>query len=110
MLVLFGAQDVLDLVNDNYTPVAENATEAQRNVQHETRKNDQNALFYIHQCVKTKVFEKIIDLTTTKAMWDTLVWCYGGDASVKKVKLQSLRKQYENPNMKNNKKVYDYIS
>ncbi|XP_050908893.1 uncharacterized protein LOC127122631 [Lathyrus oleraceus] len=45
-----------------------------------------------------------------KAAWDTLVWCYGGDASMKKVKLQSLCKQYENLSMKNNEKVLDYIS
>ena len=30
MRVLFGAQDVLNLVNDGYTPIAENATKAQR--------------------------------------------------------------------------------
>ena len=42
MCVLFGAQDVLDLVNDDYIPVAlpENATDVQR--------NDQKTLFYIH--------------------------------------------------------------
>ncbi|XP_058732714.1 uncharacterized protein LOC131604278 [Vicia villosa] len=72
MCVLFDAQDILDLVNDGYTP--------------------------------------IVDSTTTKVAWDTLVWCYDGDASVKKVKLPSLRKQYENLNMKNNDKVPDYIS
>ena len=36
--------------------------------------------------------------------------CYGGDASVKKVKLQSLRKQYENLNMKSSEKGFEYIS
>ncbi|XP_050889517.1 uncharacterized protein LOC127094776 [Lathyrus oleraceus] len=39
-----------------------------------------------------------------KAAWGTLVWCYGGDTLVKKVKLQSLCKQYKNLNMKNNEK------
>src|SRR3954471_3385560 len=47
---------------------------------------------------------------TSKEEWDILVRCYGGDVSVKKVKLQSLRKQYENLNMKNNEKVSEYIS
>lgn len=74
----------------------------------ETRKKDQKSLFYIHQCVDMNVFEKIVNSTTTKGAWDTLVWCYGGDASVKKVKLQSLRKQYENLNMKNTEKVLDH--
>src|ERR1051325_9425384 len=73
-------------------------------------KRDQKALFYIHQCVDAIVFEKIADSMTSKGAWDTLVRCYGGDASVKKLKLQSLRKQYENINMKRNEKVSEYIS
>lgn len=56
------------------------------------------------------VFEKIADVTTTKAMWDTLVSCYDGDALVNKVKLQSMYKKYENLNMKDNEKVPQYTS
>ncbi|KAK2431500.1 hypothetical protein QL285_029719 [Trifolium repens] len=110
MTVLFGAQDVLELVTEGYVPVAADATDAQKLAQKDTKKKDQKALFYIHQCVDENVFEKIADSETAKAAWDTLIRCYGGDASVKKVKLQSLRKQYENLNMKNNEKVSDYIS
>lgn len=110
MRVLFRAQDVIDLVNDDYTALQENTMGAQRNVQHDLRKKDQKAFFYIHQCMDVNMFEKIDGLTTAKAVWDILVWCYDGDASVKKVKLQSLCKKYENSNMKNNEKVPDYIS
>src|SRR3954465_3076079 len=110
MRVLFGAQDVLDLVTGGYIPVAADATEEQREAQRETKKRDQKALFFIHQCVDVNVFEKIADSMTSKEAWDILVRCYGGDVSVKKVKLQSLRKQYENLNMKNNEKVSEYIS
>ncbi|KAK2376280.1 hypothetical protein QL285_077088 [Trifolium repens] len=110
MIVLFGAQDVLELVTEGYVPVAADATDAQKLAQKDTKKKDQRALFYIHQCVDENVFEKIADSETAKAAWDTLVRCYGGDASVKKVKLQSLRKQYENLIMKNNEKVPEYIS
>lgn len=110
MRVLFGAQDVLEFVNDGVPDLAENATEAQRNLHREKKKKDQKALFYIHQCVDAKIFEKIAESTTAKAAWDTLVRCYGGNATVKKVKLQSLRKQYENLNMKHNEKVADYVS
>lgn len=56
-----------------------------------------------------KVFKKIVDLRKMKEKRDTLVWCYGGNVSMKKVKLQSLHKQYENLITKNNKKVSDYI-
>lgn len=39
------------------------------------------------------MFEKIAYSPTTKVAWDILVCCYGGEASVKKVKLQSLLNQ-----------------
>lgn len=66
MCVLLGVQDVLDLVNGNYTLVVVDVTEVQKNVQREMGKKDQKALFYIHQCVDVKMFEKIIDSTTVK--------------------------------------------
>lgn len=44
-------------------------------------------LFYIHRCMDANVFEKIVDSTMEKVAWDILAWCYGGDASMKKVKL-----------------------
>lgn len=110
MRVLFGAQDMFELVNGDYTSVIEKTTKVQRNMQREMRKRYWKTLFYIHQCVDMNVFKKIVDSTMEKVTWDTLVWCYDCNASVKKVKLESLCKQYKNLNMKNNKNVSDYIS
>lgn len=45
MHVLFGAQDVLDLANDDYVAVAADANEAQRNMYRELRKKDQKVMF-----------------------------------------------------------------
>ena len=67
MIVLFGAQDVLELVTEGYVPVAANATDAQKLAQKDTKKKDHRALFYIHQCVDENVFEKIADSETVKA-------------------------------------------
>ncbi|WJX21400.1 hypothetical protein P8452_10842 [Trifolium repens] len=70
MLVLFGAQDVLELVIEGYVPVAADATDAtdaQKLAQKDTKKKDQRAPFYIHQCVDENVFEKIADSATSKA-------------------------------------------
>lgn len=69
MHVLFRDQDVLDLINDSYTSIAKNITGAQINAQCETRKKDQKELFYIYQCMDTKVFRKIVDSSTVKAAW-----------------------------------------
>lgn len=88
MRVLFGAQDVLEIVNTSFNALAENTTDAQRNAHRKVKKKDQRALFFIHQCVDAKVFEKIS----------------------KEVKLQSLRKQYVNLQMNSNEKVADYFS
>ena len=48
MRVLFGAQDVLDLVTDDYVPIVVDAMKEHRNAQRDTRKKDQKVLFYIH--------------------------------------------------------------
>src|SRR3954462_11832946 len=79
MHVLFGAQDVLDLVTRGYVSIAADAMEEQREAQRETNKRDQKALFFIHQCVDVNVFEKIFYAITSKEVWDILVRCYRGD-------------------------------
>ncbi|WJX11887.1 hypothetical protein P8452_02442 [Trifolium repens] len=95
MNVLFGFQDVEDLVNNGYTPLAENATEAQQAAFKEVKKRDCKALFLIHQCVDSSNFEKISSATSSKQAWDILINAHGGADKVKKVRLQSLRRQYE---------------
>lgn len=44
-----------------------------------------------------------------KAAWDKLERYFGGDAKVKKVKLQALRRQLELLQMKDDEKIGDYI-
>jgi hypothetical protein len=53
-------------VNAAITPLPENANEAQRTTFREAKKKDNKALFLIHQCVDSKVFEKIADVETSK--------------------------------------------
>lgn len=87
MRVLFGTQDVLDLVTDGYVPVVADASAGHRNMQRDIRKKDHKKLFYIHQCVYANAFEKVAHSMIMKAAWDILTRCYDSDASVKKVKL-----------------------
>lgn len=51
MRVLFGIQDVLDLVNDDYVLVALDAMEAQRKAQIEIRKKDKKKGAVLHPLV-----------------------------------------------------------
>ncbi|WJX34995.1 hypothetical protein P8452_23045 [Trifolium repens] len=110
MKVIFNVQEVYKQVNAVITPLPANANEEQRTTFKEAKKNDNKALFLIQQCVDSKVFEKIADAETSKDAWDILQKSYGGDAKVKKVKLQALKRQYELLQMKNDETVADYFT
>ena len=95
MKVIFRFQDVVEILNDGISELEVDATEAQKAAHKDQRKKDGNARFLIYQCVDCDVFEKIIEEETTKGAWEKLKNLYGGDEKLKKVKLQTLRKQYE---------------
>jgi CII-binding regulator of phage lambda lysogenization HflD len=110
MKVIFGVQEVLEVVNNGMEALPANPTDAQRNAFREAKKKDCKALFYIHQCLDSKLFEKIADAESSKAAWDTLMKYYGGDPKVKKVGLQSLRRQYKLLEMEENETISNYFS
>ncbi|KAK2372557.1 putative mitochondrial protein [Trifolium repens] len=110
MKVIFTFQEVYEQVNDGVAALPANANEEQRTTFREAKKKDNKGLFLIHQCVDSKVFEKIADAETSKAAWDILQKSYGGDAKVKKVKLQALKRQYELLQMKGDEKISDYFT
>ncbi|GAU24779.1 hypothetical protein TSUD_356080 [Trifolium subterraneum] len=110
MKVIFIVQEADEQVNTILDPLPANATEQQRTTFREAQKKDNKTLFLIHQCVDSKVFEKIADATTSKDAWDILQKSYGGDAKVKKVKLQALKRQFELLEMKNDEAVAEYFT
>jgi hypothetical protein len=59
--VIFIFQDVPEIVDDGVQAIADNASEAQRNLFCEQRKKDRKGLFLIHQCVDLNILEKIIE-------------------------------------------------
>jgi hypothetical protein len=68
----------------------EQKNETQRTLHREQKKKDGKGFFIIHQCVDSNIFEKIIEEETAKGVWEKI---YRGDENLKKVKLQTLRKQ-----------------
>ncbi|GAU17360.1 hypothetical protein TSUD_232360 [Trifolium subterraneum] len=110
MKVIFIVQEADEQVNTIVDPLPTNATKQQRTTLREAQKKDSKALFLSHQCVDSKVFEKIADATTSKDAWDILHKSYGGDAKVKKVKLQALKRQFESLEMKNDEAVAEYFT
>lgn len=109
MKVDFGAQDVCAMVKTSVEVLSKDATPTQRKAHKEDKKRDYNAPFLIHRNVDSKVFEKIVGETSSKAARDKLEIYFGGDAKVKKVKLYTLRKQLELL-LKDDDKINDYIS
>ncbi|XP_061349454.1 uncharacterized protein LOC133294723 [Gastrolobium bilobum] len=113
MKTLLGSQDILDLVEDGYIEPANAAAEAvlsdaQRKMLKDSRKKDKKALFLIFQGVDESTFEKISDAKSSKEAWEILQKSCQGVDKAKKVRLQSLRAEFENLKMQNAEPVTDY--
>ncbi|XP_019414295.1 PREDICTED: uncharacterized protein LOC109326065 [Lupinus angustifolius] len=110
MKVLFGYQEVLDIVQNRYQPLGEDDTEIQISNFRESKKRDCKALFLIHQCVDEANFKKISSAKTAKEAWENFERSYAGVEKVKKVKLQTLRREYELVQMKESDSISDYFT
>ncbi|CAH9104519.1 unnamed protein product, partial [Cuscuta europaea] len=110
MKTIFGFQEVLDIITSGVPVLEDTATEVQRNQHKEAKKRDCKALFYIHQCVDEKNFEKIATASSAKEAWDILESSYAGISKLKAVRLQMLRRQYELLNMEPQESVSDYFN
>lgn len=105
MKIIFKFQDVAKIVNDGVPALEENANDVQQAAYKKRRKKDGKAMFLIHQTVDPYVFEKTIEEETTKVAWNKLNNLYNGDEELKKVKLKTLRKQFEMTQMKEDESV-----
>lgn len=66
MKSLFGAQNVLELVENEYEDLGANSTDVQRVAFKDLKKKDCKALFYIQQNVDSNNSEKISKITRSK--------------------------------------------
>ncbi|XP_019430826.1 PREDICTED: uncharacterized protein LOC109338135 [Lupinus angustifolius] len=80
MKVLFGYQEVLDIVQNGY------------------------------QSLDEANFEKISNAKTAKEAWENLERSYAGAEKVKKVQLQTLRREYELVQMKEGDSISEYFT
>ena len=90
--------------------LAANATEVQRVAHRDQKKKNNKALYLIHQGMNDEMFEHIEGATTATEAWTILSTNYKGDDKIKKVRLQTLRRQYELLQMETTETIYVYIN
>ena len=76
MKVLYGSQDLLEIVENGFVEPQDQAalTQQQNN---ELKENRKNALFFIYQAVDEVIFKRI-STTLAKVAWDILQSIYQG--------------------------------
>ncbi|KAG8490935.1 hypothetical protein CXB51_014723 [Gossypium anomalum] len=105
MKTLFLSQDLWDLVENGYGE-EEVAAETLKDI----RKRDAKALFFIQQVVDESIFPRIEAVTRSKEAWDMLRMAYQGTTKVMTVKLQTLRRKFDNFIMEEDDVLDDYVS
>eukprot|EP00253_Pinus_taeda_P010531 PITA_10531 len=98
--------EVWDIVEGGYTFPSATPTDTTSKKQYETNAKVINTLL---GSLFESEFIKVMQLKTTKQIWDKIILSYEGDDQVKRAKLQSLRIQYETLRMHNNESVANYI-
>ncbi|XP_057484588.1 uncharacterized protein LOC130770954 [Actinidia eriantha] len=102
----FGGEDVWDVVEKGTEGVGA-TTDKQK---HDAKVKDKRALSFIYQGVNDANFEKIARVTTAKEAWEILQNSFKGGDKVKRVRLQTLRGEFEALKMKTFESISDYCS
>nr|XP_043616109.1 uncharacterized protein LOC122588027 [Erigeron canadensis] len=74
------------------------------------KKRDAHAMALIQQAVNDSLFSRIAAAKSAKEAWEILKIEFQGDEQVKAIKLQGLRRDFENLSMKEDELVGDYFS
>ncbi|XP_074265931.1 uncharacterized protein LOC141588385 [Silene latifolia] len=85
-------------------------TEAQLKKINENELKDAKALSYILNAVTEVIFPRIMRATTAKEAWDSLQQEFQGDIKIRTIRLNTLRKDFENMKMKDDEDIKDYTS
>ena len=112
MKAILGAHDVWEIVEKGFDePENEvSLSQTQKDSLRDSRKRDKKALCLIHQGLDEDTFEKVVEARSAKEAWEKLRTSYKGADQVKKVRLQTLRGEFEALQMKEGELVSDYFS
>ena len=114
MMTILRSQDLWTYVIDGYVEPADAIAElalsnADRVLLKENRKKDNKDLRLIKKGLNESIFMKIASAASSKMAWDIHETCYQGVSKVKTVKLQNLRRDFENLKMKDNESVDTFM-
>ncbi|GAU26813.1 hypothetical protein TSUD_289180 [Trifolium subterraneum] len=112
MVALLGAHDVCEIVEKGLV-IPENEgtlSQTQKDSLRDSRKRDKKALYLIYQGLDEDTFEKVSGAKTAKEAWEKLQTSYKGADQVKKVRLQTLRREFEALHMKEGELISNYFS
>ena len=87
--------NVTDIIKSGAQELDVAPIKARKAAYEENNNKSGQALFIIHQSVDAYILEKILGVNTTKEALDILAKSYEGAEKLKKVKLQTLRRQYK---------------
>lgn len=113
MRASLGAHDVINMVKDGYEePVSKEAeadmVEVQHTILRSGRKKDCKAKSTISQGLDEATFEIIAAAKTSKEVWETLHKTPKGANKVEKIRLQTIRGEFESLQMKFVESITDY--
>ncbi|XP_070662305.1 uncharacterized protein [Malus domestica] len=116
MTTIFKSYDLWDLVQYGYElpktkidALEKDLTEKQAATLKRNRMNDARALGIIQGVVSDTISPRIANEETAKGAWEVLQQDYRGDTKMRKVILQSLRRDFEYTRMRENELLKDYF-
>eukprot|EP00253_Pinus_taeda_P001991 PITA_01991 len=115
MTALFASQDLWEIVEDGFDePADENEfnrlTPAEKDLLKSNRKKDSKAYVLLYLAVDQSVFPRLAVAKTSNEAWETLKTAYQGIEKVKTAKLQLLRRDFENLNMKESDNIDSFFT
>ncbi|KAK8934594.1 hypothetical protein KSP39_PZI014788 [Platanthera zijinensis] len=110
METLLISQDLWDIVNDGVPSTGKAIDGAAPKPKKEDKMKDALALHLLQQGVSTTIYPRIMGSKSSKEAWERLKNEYKGNKKVIKIKLQTLRRQFDDIKMQDGEKSQEYFA
>ncbi|KAK4387628.1 Retrovirus-related Pol polyprotein from transposon TNT 1-94 [Sesamum angolense] len=112
MKTYFQSQKLWELVEEGVTLPEDSSTSSsdEKGKLENKKAKDSEALYYIQTAVADHIFPRISVATSAKEAWSILQKEYQGSAKVRIIKLQTLRRDFENMKMKDSETIDEYYT